>query len=81
MHQNSFIAYKVGVEVSNLKVINQNLFSQFFKLRTCDNFDIAVARSMKSATASPSRPLLDNTRQRNGEAQQCRPTLRSVKLT
>ena len=38
---------------------------------------IAVCVSMKPLTVSPSRPLLDDTRQRNGETPQHRPTLRS----
>ena len=41
---------------------------------------IAVRGSMKLLTALPSQLLLDNSRQRNGEAPQHRPTLRSGKL-
>ena len=41
---------------------------------------IAVSGSMKPRTASPSRLLLDNSRQRNGKAPQHPPPLRSGKL-
>lgn len=68
-----------GIQTELKKLNPSNLQQKKNILNFLIAYSIVVYVSMKSATESQKKPLLDNSCQRNGEVPQYHPTLRSVK--